>query len=338
MLNGGIPASLKGSEERMSVTLNAIRNNKKALLIHLLNVGNGDSIIVETPEDETGERATIIVDCHKGDKTKKYLEFLGTTHLDLVVATHPHRDHILGLPKVLRHFKGKIIQFWDSGFRHNTGDWDKLVDALNEQPKIRFVRPTAGLSTNIGGIQLTVLAPSISLRNRYDSYGVNINNASIVLKLDYQKKAVILAGDAQWDSWGKITEDFPHFFETTNPDQKIQTKRFNPLECDILKVAHHGSKHGTSLEAIEKLGRDFRMIKGPKTTIISHAEGGSHDHPDQITMDILQAVESQVITTVNGSIILSIDEDTILCYKNKDGMGTADLPEVDEFKKVTLAG
>ncbi len=324
--------------KKLSVTLNKIRENKKALLIHILNVGNGDSIIIETPEDNNGKRDTIIVDCHKGDKSINYLGFLGTSHLDLVVATHPHRDHILGLPKLLRHFKDEISQFWDSGFRHNTGDWDKVVDALNEQPKIRFVRPTAGLSTNIGAIQLTVLAPSISLRNRYDSYGVNINNASIVLKLDYHKKAVILAGDAQWDSWGKITEDFPHFFETTNPDQKIQTKRFNPLECDILKVAHHGSKHGTSLEAVEKLGRDFRMIKGPKTTIISHAEGGSHDHPDQITLDILNAVDSQVIRTVDGSIILSVDEDEILCYQNKDGMDTTDLPEVDKFKKITLTG
>jgi len=178
------------------------------------------------------------------------------------------------------------------------------------------MRPTSGLVTNIGRLKVTVLAPSINLRNRYDTFGVNINNASIVLKLEFNNKSVILTGDAQWDSWARITEDFPHFQKTDNPDHKIQIKNhFNPLECDILKVAHHGSKHGTSLEYIEKLGRSSRFDKGPRHAVISH--GTRYDFPHTITTRIFKEAKTQSILTSKGSVIYTINN-SIKCYQADD--------------------
>lgn len=296
--------------------LNNIPHDNNTLLFHVLNVGDGDSIIVEAPADDNGNRAILVIDCFKAAKTETYLADLGITDLDLVVATHPHRDHILGLKSVLQTYETHVTQFWDSGFRHNSTTWDSLFSYLNSRPEIRFMRPTAGLITNIGRLKVTVLAPSISLRNRYDSYGVNINNASIVLKLEFNDRAVILAGDAQWDSWARITEDFPHFMETQNPDQKIQvTEHFNHLECDIFKVAHHGSKHGTSLEYVEKLGRSSRFNIGPRHAVISHGTG--YDFPHTITTRILEEAQTQSILTSRGSVIYTINN-SIHCYQADD--------------------
>ena len=182
------------------------------LSLHVLNVGNGDSLVVELPKEENQTtRSHIIVDCFKAEKTLDYLNKLGVQDIKLVIATHPHEDHILGLKEVIEHYPNNIEQFWDSGFRHNIDAWYELIEYIKNRKNITFIRPTSGMTLLIAGVEITVIAPSIYMRNRYDTFGVNINNASIVLKLTYAGKTMILGGDAQWDSWGKITEEFPHY-------------------------------------------------------------------------------------------------------------------------------
>ncbi|MFW9991771.1 MAG: ComEC/Rec2 family competence protein [Candidatus Odinarchaeota archaeon] len=293
---------------------NAILQDAETLIIHFLNVGHGDTVIIELPEVE-GKRPCIVVDCYLADKTIDYLKVLGVDSLRLVVATHPHDDHIKGLEKLMKEFP--VDQFWDSGFRHNTVTWLSLMNFIETSNKIKFTRPTAGLETFIAGVKITVLAPSISLRNRYDTYGVNINNASIVLKLEHKEGTVILTGDAQWDSWSKITEDFPHFEETANPDQKIKvSKGLNPLKCNILKISHHGSKRGTSFEYIERLR--------PNHAVISC--GTRFSMPDEITESILREPKNiKIIETRNGSVVYTVKE-SVKIYQGDDN-DPKDIPQ-----------
>ena len=184
----------------------------------------------------------MIVDCAKANKTIDYLQKLGTTTLKLIVATHPHGDHIDGLKMVMQKYP-KIEQFWDSGFRHTIDAWYDLIKYLKDDRKdIIFIRPTSGTTITIAGVEVTVIAPSIYLRNRYDTWGVNINNASIVVKLTYGEKSIILGGDAQMDSWAKITEEFPNYQKTTDPEQHIKLETHNPLDSIFLKVSHHGQE------------------------------------------------------------------------------------------------
>ena len=270
------------------------------LSIHVLNVGDGDSIVVELPE-ENGIHTHLVIDCYRADKTIKYLEALQATKLRLMVATHPHYDHIAGLKRVLKAFTTpkEVEQFWDCGFRHNSNTWNQLIDYVRSQWELLFVRPTSGFSVRLAGVDITVLAPSIYLRNRYDTYGVNINNSSIVLKLTYGKHSVILAGDAQWDSWSKMTEEYPHFEKTENPDQLIQVgSEFLPLKCSVLKVAHHGSKHGTALEAIERLK--------PNKAIISCASNSRYKFPHSLATEALKDLETNIINTHEGSVVCSM--------------------------------
>jgi len=282
----------------VSVTLRA-----DTLSVHVLNVGDGDSIVVELPE-EGGVRSHVVVDCKRGDKTIEYLRRLGATRLELVVATHPHADHINGLAAVMKEYPGAgIEQFWDSGFRHNSDPWYDLVKYVQGRPEVQFVRPTSGMTTFMSGVEVTVLAPSISLRNRYDTYGVNINNSSIVLKLTYRDKSIVLAGDAQLESWGKVTEEFPHFEKTSNPAQHIKVEKdFLPLKCSFLKVSHHGSKHGTALEVIEKLK--------PNIAAISCDSPSGYGFPHHLAKDSIEDVTKKATLESNkGSIVFWVNGD-----------------------------
>ncbi len=291
-----------------------VQLDKDTLSVHILNVGDGDAIVIELPE-MNGERGHIVVDSFLGWKTVNYLNTLGAKVLKLVVATHPHRDHILGLKKVMEDFDGPVEQFWDSGFRHTSSYWYKLIEyILGHQQDTIFIRPTSGLSTVMNGVEITVLSPSINLRNRYDTYGININNSSIVLRLTYKEQVVILAADAQFESWAKITEEFPHMEKTLDPFQHIQVDEgYYPLDCYFLKVAHHGSKHGTALEAIEKLK--------PNWAAISCGNPSTHDFPHKLSKDILKEVKTKILETWKGSIVFTIN-----------GNGKRDRYQYDEAK------
>ncbi|MFW9795417.1 MAG: ComEC/Rec2 family competence protein [Candidatus Thorarchaeota archaeon] len=268
-----------------------------SLLVFILKVGDGDSIIVQLPNPDTNGH--MVIDCKRAKDTTDWLRAINASRLALVVATHPHYDHIAGLESVIGMYSGKIDQFWDSGFRHTSVTWDNLTEEVNKSQAL-FLRPTSGMYITFADVKVTVLAPSIYLRNRYDSYGVNINNASIVLKLEYGGKSIILAGDAQWDSWSKMVEEFPRYEKTENPDQHVQIdKSHNPLRCNVLKVAHHGSKHGTALEPLEVLN--------PKYAIITHAQNSRYEFPHHITSMTLEEIDTSVLSTaICGNIMVEI--------------------------------
>jgi len=287
-----------------------IKPDSESLLIFILDVGDGDSIIVQLPETIGYEH--MVIDCKKSTPTKDWLKKIQATKLALVVATHPHYDHIAGLKSVMKEYPGQIEQFWDSGFRHNSVTWYNLAEYITEtETEAQFLRPISGLYTSFNDVKVTVLAPSIYLRNRYDSYGVNINNASIVLKLEYSGKSVILAGDAQWDSWGKMTEEFPQYVKTENPDQHVQIETSHkPLRCNVLKVAHHGSKHGTALEPIEVLN--------PNYAIITCDDPSGYGFPHDLTIMALEEIQTKIIQTAqSGNIMIEITKSGSLnVYQN----------------------
>ncbi len=254
----------------------------ESLCVHVLNVGDGDNIIIQFPEVD-GQRKYAVVDCYSSKKMLDYLDKLGVNELEFVCATHPHYDHIRGIPTLLATYKGRIREFWDSGFRHTSLTHEKIIDAAQDDPDIRFSRVTSGMEKIFNNVKVSVLAPSIYLRNRYDCYGVNINNASIVLKLEYKSpnvvnpSVIILGGDAQFLSWSKVLEEYPNYVKTDNPDQLITVERsFNPLNCHVLKVSHHGSKHGTTLECVETLD--------PEYAIVSCSGSSSYGFPHEIAM------------------------------------------------------
>jgi beta-lactamase superfamily II metal-dependent hydrolase len=173
------------------------------LVIYVLNVGDGDAMVIQFPELH-GERSFAVVDSNDGGKSLALLRNLGAHHLRFVCATHPHIDHFRGLRRILTEFEGRVREFWDSGFRYTAETYKELVREIGRQADsgtLQFIRPTAGYEHFVANSRVTVLSPSVALRNRFDTYGVDINNASIVLRLEYP------VSDPRFDFEGPIPVD-----------------------------------------------------------------------------------------------------------------------------------
>lgn len=299
-----------------------IKNND--LVIHILNVGFGDNIIIQFPENHASVRPYAVVDCYKAQKTIDYLDKLTADsssefYVDFICATHPHRDHILGIRSMLENARYKPRAFWDSGFRHNTTIYRDIITTLRDN-NIPMTRVSSGFERYHGNVRITVLAPSVMLRNRYASFGVDMNNASIVLRLEHHESSAltiqsreyegnisremireagtsvaILAGDAEFDSWARISQEYPKL-EKQSKHKPLVTKMINYLSCIILKVAHHGSMHSSPLDVYEKMSPALAVIS---TKQEQSSLGGvtRNMFPHQSAVVALEECQSRIITT-----------------------------------------
>jgi len=144
-----------------------------------------------------------------------------------VVAGHDH-DHIAGMSELFGRFGAAIAEFWEPGFFHTIPTYTKMMNAVAAHSHIVYTQPTSGMQRWFGQVGITVMSPSIQLRNRYDTYGVDINDSSISLRLEYPASRVVikpngqrnyapnvnaarlvLGADAQTLSWSYVFADFP---------------------------------------------------------------------------------------------------------------------------------
>ena len=312
-------------------------NNPNDLKIHVLNVGFGDNILIEFPKDNNGKRSYGLVDCYNSKKTIDYIKKLNPNSLEkilfkFVCATHPHYDHIKGIKKILETKDYEIIEFWDCGFRHYSKTYRDILLTL-QNANIKMVRVSSGMEFYHNKVRITVLSPSVALRNRYATYGVDMNNASIVLRIEHHKEdvlylrskeyegfeskedirnagksVVILAGDSEFDSWSHISQEYPKL-EKTKEHKPLIKEMLNHLSCSLIKVSHHGSMHSAPLDIYEKMS--------PKTAIISTEQKTSSKtiggktltrdlFPHDLTIIALEECGVKILTT-DGSYESQLD-------------------------------
>ncbi|MBN1273234.1 MAG: hypothetical protein JXB26_13285 [Candidatus Aminicenantes bacterium] len=302
--------------------------NKEDLVIHILNVGFGDNIVIEFPVDDSDKRSYAIVDCYDADKTKDYLNKLfrmspHQSNLAFICATHPHSDHISGIESLLLDSTFCPKEFWDSGFRHKSLTYRKILDALIDK-NIDMIRVSSGMERYFGKVRVTVLSPSVVLRNKYDTYGIDMNNASVVLRLEHHddevlsmrsqeyeadksleairtagKSVVILAGDAEFDSWAQISNEYPKLDRTSENDPLVK-KMINYLACEVIKVAHHGSMHSSPLDIYEKMRPKLAVISAEQKISSKSIEGRTLKRglfPHHSATIALEECDARIITT-----------------------------------------
>ncbi len=257
------------------------------LVVHVLNVGFGDAILLELPTNANGENLLGVVDCYKGAKMLDYIKALQPVRpfdgVAFICATHPHLDHVSGIRKLLRDPLTRPREFWDSGFRHKTATYLKILETIHTE-KIPMRRVSSGMEFYFGTLRITALGPSVALRNRYATYGIDMNNASIVLRLenceddvvvvesvryrdrddpevlrDAGDSVVILGADAEFDNWAQIAEEYP-FVERTSKHDPLVKKVVNLLNCSVLKVSHHGSMHSAPLDVYERMSPSLAIL------------------------------------------------------------------------------
>lgn len=325
------------------------------LVIHILNVGCGDAILVGLPCLSEPERAYGMIDCNDGSKTRKYLDLLfqGRAKLPLafMCATHPHMDHIQGLKSFIDDQNYCPKEFWDSGFRHATMTYRDILVSLQAK-KVKMVRVSSGMEWYFDKLRITALSPSVTLRNRYATYGVDMNNASIVLRLEnhaedvllmqsqqYDKNnpvtpdaereasrsVIILAGDAEFEAWIQVAAEYPKLEATSVFQGPMVKKMFNMLKCGVVKVSHHGSMHSAPIDMYEKMGPKLAVISceaDVQTTTKGPYKLNRNYYPHPTTIHNLEECGVNIMTTDGAYEIQAQKPDGTLVFPGLDHPGS----------------
>lgn len=239
--------------------------------VHFIDVGQGDcelilcggqAVLIDAGENDQG---AVVVD---------YLEALGIERIDLLIATHPHSDHIGGLDTVIDSMEiGKIWmpRLPDEMVPTTRTYTDMLESIAAKGLKITPAQP--GLTYELGEGVLTVLGP----RQEYD----DLNNTSLVCRLDVGEHSFLFTGDME------------------EPVEKDLLESGADLRADVLKAGHHGSSTSTCPE--------FYQAVDPQICVISCGEGNSYGHPQQVTLETMASNGAGVYRTdFQGSIVIGI--------------------------------
>ena len=249
------------------------------LSIHTIDVGQGDSILIQTPNFKN-----ILID--GGDDNShhiisNYLKNKNVKNIDCVIATHFDSDHIGGLDNIIDKFN--VSNIYAPNYECDTLSYQNLITScLNKNLNLQYI--SNGDFINIeDDIDLTVLAPS------YIQEENNLN--SIVFKIDYKNKSFLFTGDA----------------EASNELNIINS--YDLKDIDFLKVGHHGSSSSTNSKFIEEIS--------PDVAVISCGYKNQYGHPHKSTLDTLE--KNNVLTyrtDILGNIVFYSDGDTIFTTKD----------------------
>jgi hypothetical protein len=283
------------------------------LVYFVLNVGDGDTQLIMLPRRPGEKRRCIVVDVASAGKLAALVRTLVQDEQKLelhpqlfliVVATHPHQDHIGGMPRFIDAFENQIDEVWEPGYYH-PGAYQEMMRAI-EDNDVRHTQPTSGMTRFVSGVKITVLSPGVSLRGRFDSYGVDINDASISLKLDFPTTrlvqegedrrlrkppphSLVLGADAQTLSWAQVMVDFPQQAKDSTPVSEAlgKARGYVPLRAKVFKVPHHGSKHGLSIELVEAIQPSLSLIS-------SVAGGGRYAFPHTVAVEAVREARQPI--------------------------------------------
>lgn len=262
-LNLDIPSSSNNNEDSTPFT-----SNGDMIVAHFIDVGQGDANFIELP---TGE--VMLIDAGTsgyGDDIVDYIQNLGYTDIDYVVATHPHADHIGGMAEVIDTFDVGSIYMPKAVTTSKT--YENLLETIQDK-NLSIHTGKEGVEVySSDDLTIEMLAPVSS------SYS-NLNNYSIVLKITYGDVSFLYTGDAEEENLSEITMD---------------------LSSDVLKVGHHGSDTSTTKEFLEGVS--------PSYAVISVGEGNSYGHPAESTIKLLEGYTNNIYRTdLNGTVVISSD-------------------------------
>lgn len=232
----------------------------KNLTVTALDVGQGDALLLQFPDGKValvdgGGFATGVPDTG----TRVVLPALrarGIEHLDLIVLSHPHPDHMMGLVSVTREIP--TAEVWTPGV-HPTQKGplrDLLRNARGSGARIESARTLCG-ERSFGGVRIEVLAPCSE-----DAREMGANDASLVLKLTLGKRSALLTGDIEKAGEAALLK--------TNSEK---------LRSDLLKVAHHGSDTSST--------EPFLEAARPSVAFISSGVRNRYEHPRPSTLEKL---------------------------------------------------
>ena len=258
-----------------------------ALTIKMLDVGQGDAILVRTGSQ------TILFDTSDKDEEKKLIAALQkekVTVIDKLISTHPHRDHMGGVQWVLDNISVKEV--YDNGQLGTQKfylNYLKKVKELKSSKGLKYKSLRAGDVLDFGnGVKFEVLSPTDAMvkDGGKDKDGkINLNLNSVEGRLVANGFTMMFTGDGEKESEQSILERYPDA---------------SKLKVDILKSPHHGSRTSSSSAFLQALQ--------PKLAVISCGENNSYKHPRIETLNKYKKAKIDWYRTdINGMITIAVD-------------------------------
>lgn len=251
--------------------VNAI-NYDHDLSVYFIDAGQADCILVK----DNDEYALIDAGNNEdGMKLVNYFKSLNITNFKYVFGTHAHEDHIGGMDNIIDNFN--IENFYMPNAITTTKTFEDVLDSLDRK-KIKFQTPNVNDDFKLNNATFKVLHIG---DNKKD-----LNDTSVVLRLEYGNTSYLLMGDA-----------------TSNVEKDLLNNNIN-LKSDVLKVGHHGSNYSSTIDFLNKVK--------PEYAIIEVGKNNSYNHPRQETLDKLKDINAKVYRTdLDGTIVATSDGNSI---------------------------
>lgn len=243
--------------------------NDPTLTVTYIDVGQGDSILIKI------EDCDILIDAgvaNCGSTVSSYLKNQGVDDIELMINTHPDADHCGGLTTVLNNFV--VEKVWGSHLTKTTAAYKNFSSAVSKEG-LKVVTPAVGEVFCYGEMTLTVL---------YNGMGTSdSNDSSIVVMVEYGEASFIFTGD--------ISSDI---------ERKLVSEYGSGLECDVIKVAHHGSRYSSCKEFLNACSSSYGVI--------CVGAGNSYGHPTSQALSRLSSAGITVYRTdLCGHVVFTSD-------------------------------
>ena len=254
---------------------------ESSFAVHFIDVGQADAALVMC----SGK--TMLIDGGNAEDSNliyAYLQKHSVTHLDYVVCTHAHEDHVGGLSGALTAATvGKVLCPVTSYDTEVFRNFVTKVEACGS----RITVPAAGDQFHLGDATVTVLGPV----KEYD----DTNDTSIVLRIVYGETSFLFTGDME------------------SLAEKDLIASGNTLKSTVLKVGHHGSDSSTSYQ--------FLKAVAPKYGVISVGTGNSYGHPTEIVLSRLRDADVILYRTDLQGDIICTSNGTTVAFTTSKGSG-----------------
>ena len=241
------------------------------LYVHFIDVGQGDAALLVT------SGGAVMIDAGPTDARYETASFVAerVDSLDLMILTHPHEDHVGGAAQIIDGVRVTKVLMPD--VTSTAGAFERTLDAI-ETHGVEAALAGAGDVYEVGGMRLTVLAP-LAVGHE------DVNDDSLVVRVDYGTRSFLFTGDAESPSEREIVEAYP----------------ITLLDCDVLKVGHHGSPHSSCEEFLDAVRA--------KIAVISVGAGNDYGHPSEKVLRRLADYGAREIyrTDKDGTVTLVCD-------------------------------